>query len=88
MSAPMRHVSQCCQRRISSCLRVSGNSESKTRVLSAFSTYFETKKTVLGIETSCDDTGAAVVDNRGRVLGEALNSQVKVHVEYGMCFKF
>ncbi|XP_046334794.2 probable tRNA N6-adenosine threonylcarbamoyltransferase, mitochondrial [Haliotis rufescens] len=83
MSAPMRHVSRCCQRRISSCLRVSGNSESKTRVLSAFSTYFDTKKTVLGIETSCDDTGAAVVDNRGRVLGEALNSQVKVHVEAG-----
>ena len=37
--------------------------------------------TVLGIETSCDDTGAAVVDENGTVLGEALNSQTNIHVE-------
>lgn len=30
---------------------------------------------ILGIESSCDDTGAAVVDGEGRLLGEALNSQ-------------
>ncbi|XP_038645094.1 probable tRNA N6-adenosine threonylcarbamoyltransferase, mitochondrial isoform X2 [Scyliorhinus canicula] len=30
---------------------------------------------VLGIETSCDDTGAAVVDETGKILGEALHSQ-------------
>lgn len=39
------------------------------------------RKLVLGIETSFDDTGAAVVDNEGNVLGEALESQTKVHVE-------
>lgn len=38
---------------------------------------------VLGIETSCDDTGAAVVDDRGNILGEALNSQTAIHVEMG-----
>ena len=36
--------------------------------------------TVLGIETSCDDTGVAVVDVRGNILGEALCSQLNVHV--------
>ena len=36
---------------------------------------------VLGIESSCDDTGAAVVDQDGNVVGEALNSQTRIHVE-------
>ena len=31
---------------------------------------------VLGIESSCDDTGAAVVNSSGQVLGEALATQV------------
>ncbi|XP_023932712.1 probable tRNA N6-adenosine threonylcarbamoyltransferase, mitochondrial [Lingula anatina] len=38
---------------------------------------------VLGIETSCDDTGAAIVDEDRNVLGEALNSQTQVHVQHG-----
>ena len=38
---------------------------------------------VLGIETSCDDTGAAVVTGDGRVLGEALASQVEIHGPWG-----
>lgn len=37
--------------------------------------------TVLGIETSCDDTGAAVVNDRGEIVGEALHSQTRIHVE-------
>ncbi|XP_028621588.1 probable tRNA N6-adenosine threonylcarbamoyltransferase, mitochondrial isoform X2 [Grammomys surdaster] len=40
-------------------------------------------KLVLGIETSCDDTGAAVVDETGTVLGEALHSQTNVHLKTG-----
>ena len=39
------------------------------------------KHVVLGIETSCDDTGAAVVDSDGNVLGECLHSQTAVHVQ-------
>ena len=35
---------------------------------------------ILGIESSCDDTGAAVVDEKGNVLGEALHSQSRIHV--------
>ena len=34
---------------------------------------------LLGIESSCDDTGVAVVDERGRVLGEGLHSQASDH---------
>ena len=40
-------------------------------------------KIVLGIETSCDDTGAAVVTTDGRVLGEALAGQVEIHAAWG-----
>jgi len=39
--------------------------------------------TVLGIETSCDDTGAAVVRSDGCVLGEALASQHTIHAKFG-----
>lgn len=38
---------------------------------------------VLGIESSCDDTGAAVLDLGGRILGEALHSQKDVHLKTG-----
>jgi len=38
---------------------------------------------VLGIETSCDDTGAAVLDEEGHILGESLNSQQQIHVSHG-----
>lgn len=37
---------------------------------------------ILGIETSCDDTGCALVDSNGNVLGEALHSQHLVHLKY------
>ncbi|XP_061923689.1 tRNA N6-adenosine threonylcarbamoyltransferase, mitochondrial [Entelurus aequoreus] len=38
---------------------------------------------VLGIESSCDDTGAAVLDETGAVLGEALHTQKEVHLRTG-----
>ncbi|CAG08292.1 unnamed protein product, partial [Tetraodon nigroviridis] len=38
---------------------------------------------VLGIETSCDETGAAVVDETGEILGESLHSQKHVHLRSG-----
>ena len=36
---------------------------------------------VLGIETSCDDTAAAVVRSDGTILGEAVASQHEVHAK-------
>ncbi len=38
---------------------------------------------VLGIETSCDETGVAIYDSEAGLLAHALYSQVKVHAEYG-----
>ena len=35
---------------------------------------------VLGIETSCDDTGAALVTGNGTVLGEYIHSQQSSHL--------
>lgn len=35
---------------------------------------------ILGIETSCDDTGAAIVDRTGRVFSECIRSQQNVHL--------
>ena len=38
---------------------------------------------VLGIETSCDETGVAVFDSEQGLLADALYSQVAMHTEYG-----
>lgn len=38
---------------------------------------------ILGIETSCDDTGCGIVDTTGRILGEAINSQHLTHLKHG-----
>ena len=38
---------------------------------------------VLGIESSCDETGVAVIDHEGNVLSERLYSQVEIHAEFG-----
>ncbi|KAM6268450.1 tRNA N6-adenosine threonylcarbamoyltransferase, mitochondrial isoform 1-T1 [Porphyrio hochstetteri] len=53
------------------------------RSSSAHSGKQHLQKLVLGIETSCDDTGAAVVDDAGNVLGEALHCQKDVHLQSG-----
>lgn len=38
---------------------------------------------VLGIETSCDETGIALYDSERGILAEALYSQVELHQQYG-----
>jgi N6-L-threonylcarbamoyladenine synthase len=38
---------------------------------------------VLGIETSCDETGVAVYDSRQGLVAHALYSQIRLHAEYG-----
>ncbi len=38
---------------------------------------------VLGIETSCDETGAAIYDSEMGLLAHTLHSQVAMHAEYG-----
>ena len=38
---------------------------------------------VLGIESSCDETSASVVKNGREVLSNVINSQIKIHENYG-----
>ncbi|MBW9263013.1 MAG: tRNA (adenosine(37)-N6)-threonylcarbamoyltransferase complex transferase subunit TsaD [Candidatus Thiodiazotropha sp. (ex. Lucinisca nassula)] len=38
---------------------------------------------ILGIETSCDETGVAIYDHDEGLLAEALHSQIAIHQEYG-----
>ncbi len=38
---------------------------------------------ILGIESSCDETSAAVVKNGREILSNAINSQIAIHKQYG-----
>ena len=38
---------------------------------------------ILGIETSCDDTAAAVVTDGGEILSNVIRSQLDEHAPYG-----
>ena len=41
---------------------------------------------ILGIETSCDETSAALVEDGQRILSNVVASQVELHAEYGGVF--
>lgn len=38
---------------------------------------------VLGLETSCDETGLAIYDSEQGLRGQVLYSQIQLHAEYG-----
>jgi tRNA N6-adenosine threonylcarbamoyltransferase len=38
---------------------------------------------ILGIETSCDETAAAVVEDGGRIISDVVASQIDIHARYG-----
>ncbi|CAB1447139.1 unnamed protein product [Pleuronectes platessa] len=61
--------------RLLQCRHTAGGPPSSGRAFSS--------RLVLGIETSCDDTGAAVLDETGSILGESLHSQKEVHLSAG-----
>ncbi len=46
----------------------------------------DTKTRILAIETSCDETAAAVVDNGTTILSNIIASQSKLHAEFGGIF--
>ncbi|KAJ8958868.1 hypothetical protein NQ318_019635 [Aromia moschata] len=66
---------------------ISANTVSRRVILSKFfkqkRLYSSKRAIILGIETSCDDTGCAVVDTEGNILGEALHSQHLIHLNNG-----
>lgn len=37
----------------------------------------------MGIESSCDDTGVAIVDGHGKIMAEALANQIDIHLKWG-----
>lgn len=41
---------------------------------------------ILGIETSCDETAAAVVENGRVILSSVVASQVEIHAQFGGIF--
>lgn len=43
----------------------------------------EKRRLILGIESSCDDTGVAIVTSDGQILGEALAGQADIHTPWG-----
>ena len=45
--------------------------------------YYHTPMIVLGIETSCDETGVALFDKKRGLLAQALHSQADLHSVYG-----
>ena len=38
---------------------------------------------ILGIESSCDETGLALYDTEKGLISQALHSQVDLHADYG-----
>ena len=38
---------------------------------------------ILGIETSCDETSASVVEDGKLVLSNIISTQIEIHKEYG-----
>ena len=38
---------------------------------------------ILGIESSCDETSASIVKNGREVLSNVINSQIKIHEQFG-----
>ena len=42
-----------------------------------------TKTKILGIETSCDETAAAVVEDGSRIISNVVASQIDIHARYG-----
>ena len=55
------------------------------RIISAISLPFlyYSPMLILGIETSCDETGLALFDTQRGLLAEALHSQVDLHAQFG-----
>lgn len=45
--------------------------------------YLEERLLILGIETSCDETSAAVVKDYRTVLSNIIHTQIPIHLEYG-----
>ncbi|KAL0892224.1 hypothetical protein ABMA27_015412 [Loxostege sticticalis] len=62
-------------------LRARSNVFSKTVINTTKKSY--SNSAILGIETSCDDTGCAIINDAGVLLSETLHSQNLIHLRNG-----
>ncbi|XP_045764465.1 probable tRNA N6-adenosine threonylcarbamoyltransferase, mitochondrial [Maniola jurtina] len=53
------------------------------RLLNSYQQTSKNYANILGIETSCDDTGCAIINENGEVLAETLHSQNLIHLRNG-----
>ncbi|CAG9785115.1 unnamed protein product [Diatraea saccharalis] len=53
------------------------------KAIYGYRNYCSNNALILGIETSCDDTGCAIINNHGKILSETLYSQNLVHLRNG-----
>src|SRR6188472_1413253 len=65
---------------LSSCRRRKAHGRKSSAVVTRC--YHRRPMRVLGIETSCDETGVALYDSDRGIVAEALYSQVAMHAEY------
>lgn len=70
-------------RHVRACSHASSSTAGSTPAAAAVAADSHRPLLVLGIESSCDDTGVAVVSSDGRVLGEALATQAELHAPWG-----
>ncbi|OTF72211.1 tRNA N6-adenosine threonylcarbamoyltransferase, mitochondrial-like [Euroglyphus maynei] len=78
------NAEQSSKKNISLCKSISLARDScKLRYLNGCATVVYARKLVLGIETSCDDTGIAIVDEDGQIISEVCASQTALHVSNG-----
>jgi len=64
-------------------VRARGRGKAPRRASSIVKNVETMSRLVLGVETSCDDTAAAVVNSSGDVLGESVVSQDDLHQQWG-----
>src|SRR6476469_8160092 len=50
---------------------------------SSVQSFHENKMLVLGIETSCDETAAAVIRDGREIVSSVISSQIKTHARFG-----
>ena len=66
-----------------SSMHQSASSSSKLKLNETSTKLDESKQLILAIESSCDETAAAIVDERRQILSETVASQIDFHARFG-----
>ncbi len=60
-----------------------GRTRKSSRITNEMQNSWNPNMRILGIETSCDETGIAIYDSEQGLLADALHSQIALHADYG-----